>query len=673
MSVAGNFFQKIPFIRITSLFLIGNLFRHYFPFDFYFLDILTTGVLSVLIYLWFASNYQLVKLQNSLLFIGIILTGYYYPEKSNSPKPLIPEEKAYFLAEVCQKPKEKAKTFQTILLIQNQSLSKPEKVIAYFNKSRFDSTLNTGDQIVIKTRTQEIKNRNNPFEFDYQKLMNKNDIRYSVYLNREDYSKTKNSITRTRNIPEKIREKLISILGSAIPEKTERSVISALTLGYRTELEPDTIDYFASTGAMHVLAVSGLHVGLIYLILGFLFSGLKRRKWGNIIIPAILIVLLWIYAALTGFSASVQRATIMFTFIIIGETILRPVNIYNSLSASALVLMLLEPDVIFEVGFQLSYMAVFGIVLIQPRLKMFLLIKNKILKFFWDLFTVSVAAQLATFPLAIFYFNQFPNYFWISNFIVIPAATLIIWLTFAFFILSPVPVFSFILAKILSTTTDIMIDILKWISELPYSVIQGIIISTVQTFLIYCILISLLIFSLSKRKLWLTTGLLLVAILQSSFLFSKFNLADQHLIYVYNSVNNPVHLINGRKSYLIINDQDSILESEERMIQTVVDHLKLERPIVLRHKNGNRFDSNDLIISGNNIHFLECQLTFSNISNKTTNSSDILTFRIPKPDSEKKEFISKTISGQSPYFTEKQKNPIDYITRTNGAFSLQLK
>lgn len=673
MPVTKSFFQKIPFIRIASLFFTGILLKHYFSFDSYLIDVFVTGLISILITLWFASHFQLVKFQNILIVITIILTGYFYPEKSTSKITKLAEEKAYFLAEVCQKPKEKAKSFQTILLVQNSTQINPEKIIAYFSKSGFDTTINIGDQLIILGRLQEIRNMGNPFEFDYQSMMRKKDIWYSVYLSKGNYLKTQNHVTRIKYISEHIREKLISVLSSAIPEKKERSVIAALTLGYRVELEPETIDYFASTGAMHVLAVSGLHVGLIYFILGFLLSGIKRKRYGSFLFPVILILLLWTYAAITGFSASVQRATIMFTFIIIGEVLRRPVNIYNSLSASALVLMLLEPDVIFEVGFQLSYLAVFGIVLVQPRLARLIQIKNKILKFIWDLFTVSVAAQLATFPLGIFYFNQFPNYFWVSNFIVIPAATLIIWFAFAFYILSPLPVIAQFLAQLLSWITNLMIGLLKLISELPHAVSKGIIINTTQSFLIYGILISLLIFAFTKRKQWLTGSLILIVVIQSTFLINRYKLINQQIVYVYNSANNPIHFINGRKNYLVYKNQDTISESEKRMLENVLTQLKLAPPIVINKSEDDGFLSDDLKISGNKIQFLDCNITFSGKSFQKANRSDILIFRTQELMYKKKETINKTISTGSTYFTEKQKINIDHTTRTNGAFSLYLR
>ena len=672
MPVTKSFFQRIPFLRITCFFMAGILLKHFFPSNSLLLYLIVSTILTLLFVLWSPSNYQLAKFQNTFIALSIFLVGYFYPEiKPEHHR--IPEKDAYYLAEVVQKPKEKAKSFQSILEIQNDSLPKPEKILVYFSKSNYDSSLQLGDQLIIRARLQEIKNTGNPFEFDYELLMHKKGIWYSTYLSGENYLKTTIQIARSGYWAENIRESLISLLRKSVPEQQIRSVISALTLGYRTELERETINYFTSTGAMHVLAVSGLHVGLIYFILIFLFSWLKHGNIGKYVFPAVLIICLWAYAAITGFSASVQRATIMFTFIIVGNLIRRPVNIYNSISASALVLMLLEPDVIFEVGFQLSYLAVLGIVLIQPKLARLIEVKNKILKFFWDLFTVSIAAQLATFPLGIFYFNQFPNYFWISNFIVIPAATLIIWLAFAFFIFSPIPGISQLLAKLLSWTTGLMIGLLKQVSELPFALKTGLIANTFQTIIIYLLLASLFIFAVSKRKQWLTSSLILVVVLQGTFLYRKFSLINQKQVYVYNSDNNPIHFINGRKNYLLLQNQDTITETEKRMIQNVANHLKLDSAIQINLGENQKFELNDLSISGNLIQFLDCQIIYAQKYFKKSNNRDLLTFRIPELVNEKKVYTTKTITTGSPYFTEKQKISIDHSTRKDGAFSISLR
>ena len=311
MPVARSFFQKIPFIRITSLFLIGILTNHYFSFDTRLVASVLAILISTLILFWHNSNFASIQIQNSILLVAIVFLGIFYPSKSIEKSDRDFSRKDYFLAEVCQKPGEKAKTYQTILLIQNEKLTAPEKVVAYFSKVGFDSTITTGDQLIILAKPQKIKNSGNPFEFDYQSLMHQRNIWFSTYLAEGTYLKTGHQVIHISNLAEKVRDRLVAMLAEALPDKEERSVVSALTLGYRTEIDQDTLDYFASTGAMHVLSVSGLHVALIFMILGFLLSFLKRGKYGSVIFPVIMISFLWIYAFISGFSPPVQRATVI--------------------------------------------------------------------------------------------------------------------------------------------------------------------------------------------------------------------------------------------------------------------------------------------------------------------------------------------------------------------------
>jgi competence protein ComEC len=671
MPVPRSFFQRIPFIRIASLFLIGILINHYLQIELQWVGIAVTILLSILIFLWHNSNFSAVKTQNYLLSLCILLSGVFYPKKVIEKHSLSFDQKEYYLAEICQKPAEKARTYQTILWIQSRLLPKPEKVIAYFSKESFDTTLITGDQIILLARPQEIKNMGNPFEFDYRTMMHNKGIYYSMYLQPGTYHKTGKKISRFSYMAEQVRDKLVALLAATKLEKEERSVVSALTLGYRTELEPETRDYFASTGAMHVLAVSGLHVGLIYLIISSLLSGINRGKIGSVIYPPTLIVFLWTYAFITGFSPSVQRATVMFSFVIVGNILRRPVNIFNSLSASALVLMLYNPDVIFEVGFQLSYLAVFGIVLLQPPMANMLKFKNKMLKWAWSLFTVSVAAQLATFPLGLFYFNQFPNFFWLSNFFVIPGATIIIWLAFGFFVLSPFPLIPGILAQIIQFTTGLMLDILKWISGLPHAVSEGIIYSHAQTWIIYGLIAALVAYFFSKNKTWLFAGLMLLITFQISALWIKSGLINQKIVYVYNSNNTLIHFINGRRNYVLPTGKFPVTEQEINMIQNTCNHLKIEKPTLFDRESRKNFESSDLKINDQSIRFLNCNIKIENQLQFNIQTTDLFQFKNSNPNLAKKD-TNSYFPANNLYSNEIQAFSIDFTSKFKETVLLNL-
>lgn len=618
MPVHSNIFQNIPFIRISCLFLGGILLSHYFPSDVRISAIICSALIVFLILLWWNNSFVLLKYQNFSVAAGLFMIGYFYPAKSFE-RPLPPfDRKDYYMAEVCQKPAEKAKSFQTVLVLKSAQLSRSEKVIAYFSKEQFDQTITTGDQLIVLAKPQLIKNMGNPFEFDYQSMMKAKNIWFSVYLSNGNYLKTGVSVNRPVYWAEKFRDKLLNHLNRHITHREERSVISALTLGYRAEIDKETVDYFASTGAMHVLSVSGLHVGLIYFILAFFLKHIKRGRAGRISFVFIMLFFLWAYAFISGFSPSVQRATVMFSFVILGESIRRPANIFNSITASALFLVLLNPEVIFDIGFQLSYLAVLGIVLMQPAFFELITIKNRLLRWFWSLTTVSIAAQLTTFPLGLFYFNQFPNFFWLSNFIVIPATTLIIWLTLAFFILTPLTGLVSILGFVIEKLTFAMLWTLKLLDSLPYAVSEGIALEPIQVAWAFAGLMAIIVFFATKKKIWLVNFLVSILLFQISGLAAKSQLFDQKKIIVYNSKNLMIHLIDGRKNYLITKDFKSLAESEKQIYEKSATHLRLNLTEIISLNDSAATDRSDLKISSNIILFQNTLLrleTFKEFSN----------------------------------------------------------
>jgi competence protein ComEC len=218
-------------------------------------------------------------------------------------------------------------------------------------------------------------------------------------------------------------------------------------LGQRGDVPDELTNAYAHTGTIHVLAVSGLHVGAIYLLLSWLLVLFNRTKTLRIFRTLIILAVLWGYAVLTGLAPSILRATVMFSFIVIGDTIGRKTNLFNSLAASALFILCADAKAIFNIGFQLSYLAVAGIGLLYLPLYRLITIKNKLADYCWQLVSVSIAAQIATFALGIFYFHQFPNYFLLSNLIIVPLSILAVYAGIILFVVSPVPFISVWIGK----------------------------------------------------------------------------------------------------------------------------------------------------------------------------------------------------------------------------------
>ena len=198
-------------------------------------------------------------------------------------------------------------------------------------------------------------------------------------------------------------------------EGKEYAVVSALVAGYTDDLDIETMKAFADTGTLHVLSVSGMHVGIIYYVLNLLLLFLSKHRYGNILRVLILLSFLWLYSMITGMSAAVMRSAAMLSFIIVGKSFNRYVNTYNIIAASIFFLLIMNPFTLMDVGFQLSYISVIGIIWLQPHIYSIFDFNTKWKDEIWKVVSVSIAAQIATFPLGIFYFHQFPNYFLPSN------------------------------------------------------------------------------------------------------------------------------------------------------------------------------------------------------------------------------------------------------------------
>ncbi|NQU81799.1 MAG: ComEC/Rec2 family competence protein, partial [Bacteroidetes bacterium] len=317
------------------------------------------------------------------------------------------------------------------------------------------------------------------------------------------------------------------------------------------------------SGAVHILAISGLHVGILYVVLFYSLAFLKRRRWGKIVLVLVIMTALWFFALLTGLSPSVLRATTMFSFVLIGQTLSRYSSVYNSLAISAFILLFINPSLIFNVGFQLSYCAVLGIVILQPRLH------NLMRSRFWlvdkisGLVAVSIAAQLATFPLSLYYFHQFPVYFWLTNIIVIPLTTLILYFGFLFFLFSVQPLVAGFIGKVQALLISGMNVSVETIRELPLSIIDGINISEAESIILYCIVIFTSLLFIRKKGAFFLPVLGSVFLLLSINLFQLYEVLRQKSAVLYN-INGvtAINFIDGRTSYMVYDSGEKNIENQ---------------------------------------------------------------------------------------------------------------
>lgn len=510
--------HNIPLIRPATALISGIMAGSLFNFN---LNFLILALLVVVVLLLIASlfySFRITLFFGAGIYILFAVAGIWRFQAYNRRPELFTEGK--YSATVLEILQEKPKSYQSVLKIsaffRNDSVFKTnEKVMVYFAKSEKASRLKPGEQIVFDKTPQPVENSIDLNGFDYAGYLERKRIYRQVYLPDSRWIESGMFTHNFLILAERTRLQMLEIFRNQDLGEKELNVLSALTLGYKRGLDPETKRVFSAAGAMHVLAVSGLHVGIVFMILSFFLSFLKKRKRGEIAYLLVMITSLWCFAFLTGLSPSVSRAAAMFTIVVIASVFKKSSNIYQSLVASAFVLLLLNPNNLFEVGFQLSYAAVFGIVFLQPRLNKIFTFRFRVSRYFWALLTTSVAAQIATFPLSAFYFNQFPTFFWVSNLVVIPAAGILIPLGISLLFFGGIPLIAVPLTKITGFVLQLVIQFLETVEKFPLSVLEFSV-HRIELIFLYLTMFFSFIFIASKKKVFFKRAIFLLFILLST-------------------------------------------------------------------------------------------------------------------------------------------------------------
>lgn len=431
-------------IKLTICLVIGILFGYYFPVSWE--NILVTicfGLLLLCVTYLYAINkvkqtvYLAVLTYGITFGIGMLLISFHTEKNHLKHYSGQLHTDGAVRIEISIYKQLKPNSFYNKFLAKVVSInSKKAKGILLVN---VDTTrqLRIDDVLYVTTVLQEINKPLNPHQFDFKDYMYKKQVYHQMFLNANNSLKLK-SKRSIYGIAAVIRNRINTTLVEYSVSKENLSVINALLLGQRQDISKETYKSFTKSGAIHILAISGLHIGLLMLLLGMLFKPLSYFKVGEKLIPILIIILLWGYAFITGMSASVMRAVTMFSLVTMAMYSNRVTNTYNTLVISAFLLLLFNPFYIFDIGFQLSYAAVFAIVWIKPLFDKIWAPKYYITRKFWDVFAVTLAAQFGILPLSLFYFHQFPGLFFISNIVIIPLlggllAVGILSLVFAYF------------------------------------------------------------------------------------------------------------------------------------------------------------------------------------------------------------------------------------------------
>ncbi|NER11646.1 competence protein ComEC [Muriicola jejuensis] len=436
--------------------------------------------------------------------------------------------------------------------------------------------LEVDDYLWIRGEIKPVPSPSNPYEFAFDQYMEVMGVYDQVTLENGSCKKRESSARSIRGFARKSRESAVRVLEATSMGQKERGVLQAILLGERDDLDPKVYGHYRDAGAAHILAVSGLHIGILLLMIRVLLSPLHALRHGKTAAAVLSIVLIWAYALFTGLSPSVVRAAAMFSFLSYGLYLNRPTNTINLLSLSMLAILLVQPRYLFQVGFQLSYGAVLAIAWIYPLLVISWCPRSLFLKKCWKLVAVSLAAQIGVLPLCLYYFHQFPGLFLLSAFLLIPFLGLIIGVGIAVVILGSLQTLPDMLARVYAQMIHGMNEIVRVIAEQEAFVLREIPLDKISLLLLYLLLAFLVLsFQKPRNRTLLFLGISVLCLQGWTYYQVQSNSRRQEVLLLHRVAQTGILFQNGRQLHLYSGD----LKPLEPIVRNFQMYRYLERPV----------------------------------------------------------------------------------------------
>lgn len=413
-------------------------------------------------------------------------------------------------------------------------------VIIYFSKETRVDSLHYGTRIILSNHLQRIRNSGNPGAFDYARYCAMNDIHYQVYLRQEEVvTLTGSDVNVVREAIYKARTWLLGVLRNNIDGKSEIGIAEALLIGYRGDLDRSLLQSYSNTGVVHVIAISGLHLGMIYGLVAWLLRAIGRRRT-KIFRMIILLLVLWGFSFLAGAGPSIVRSAIMFSCLVVADAFGRRSDGLNALAVSFFLLVATNPFNLWDVGFQLSYTAVAGILLFMRPITRQLFFRNPIMLRIWQLTAMTISAQVLTLPVMLYHFHQFPNLFLFTNLVVVPLSGLILFAELLLVVVSFVP----FLAKAVGWVAEMLISwmnvFVQRTEQLPFASTKGIIIHLPEVVFLFAMIVCIAYWFHHRRASLLLISLCCLAAILAIRAATIISMSDQRKLIVYNIARHSV-------------------------------------------------------------------------------------------------------------------------------------
>lgn len=474
----NKLFGEAPLLRLAVCLMAGIVIGNNVEAGHWLLPVLAGAVVLALL-LWKKALLQSVAIAVCFVLLGWLLTA----RQKESLRVQWPEEEVKYEAVVLSEPQEKPKTMAVDIMLVKSG----QKLKGYFYKDERSRGLRIGDGLSIQSRIRENSNWHRG-AFDYRRYLEIHGFTGSTFVSSWKWQKVRVSLEglsrleRTKLYFLRLRTRLLKRLAVDESSGDQYAVVAAMALGDKSALTKELKEVYAVTGASHVLALSGLHLGIIYTLLSLLIIG---RRW-QMVSQMLIVLCIWAFVFLVGMSTSVVRSATMLTVYALLSLGYRDKMTVNTLAFTAIVMLMVHPLSLYDVGFQMSFMAVLAILVFMPLLEGLFpteyLLTHQSVRWLWSMVAVSVSAQIGVAPLIAYYFGRFSTFFLLTNFIVIPAATLILWL-------SPVvllfPSLAYLLLYIVKCLNTVLGQMAAW----PGASIEALYPTVLQTVMIYVVIL----------------------------------------------------------------------------------------------------------------------------------------------------------------------------------------
>ncbi len=564
-------------IKLTVCLILGILIGYLMDISFRASLLLSASLLTILLIFYLVAKKQFIKTIwfgvfacGLMISIGILTTNVHNQKNvSNhythqlSTKNDALKTITFRIREVLKPSKYYDKYVIDILQVDDKKVT--GKSLLNIPKDSLKSPLKVDDILISKTEFKDLTHPLNPHQFNYKNYLDKKHIYHQLYATNQSLFDIESDTQTLLGLADNIRQHINKKLKPYHFNPNELSIINALLLGQRQDISEEVYNSYTNAGVIHILAVSGLHVGIILLILSFILKPLERFRHGKLVKTLLLVSILWSFALIAGLSASVTRAVTMFSIVAIALNLKRPTNIYNTLAISMFVILLFKPLFLFDVGFQLSYLAVFSIVTIDPYLYKLWKPKNKIIDIYWHTFTVTVSAQIGIIPLSLFYFHQFPSLFFISNLVIIPFLGIILGFGILVIILAVLNMLPQSAANIFGSIISLMNDFVSWISTQESFLFKDIPFSLLYVLVSYFLIISFVRLLIKKDYSTLRAFLVFILVAQASMIYTKYNTPQNEFIIFHKSRYSLLGNVQNNK-ILVSHDFDSLTKLKNNTI-----------------------------------------------------------------------------------------------------------